>query len=126
MQSMLSDRGIKFKWHQEHTFYWYQTHRHYLNIFVPIIKPDATKGNLCIVPADNWHRKDPDTWERIEWGGSMRAVDDPRCPTHTKLMDDWRDNCMATVPYKLDDIAVTPHLKAGDVLLVSDWVALRP
>jgi ectoine hydroxylase-related dioxygenase (phytanoyl-CoA dioxygenase family) len=111
-----TEGGIDFKWHQDHeSFFVNQSHRNYVNFWAPVIKPDRSKSNLSVIPADNFRQRRPDLWDRLEWGGAASAV--WRDGT-TIISDDFRGGLHGTLDFRLEELAETPELDAGDVLLM--------
>ncbi|MEO5901343.1 MAG: hypothetical protein ABIR68_14620, partial [Ilumatobacteraceae bacterium] len=42
-----TDAGVNFPWHQDHeSFYMVQNHFDYVNFYLPIVKPTASKSNV--------------------------------------------------------------------------------
>ena len=115
-------RGIFFAWHQDHeSFFETQNHYDYLNFYIPIVKPSVDKSNLSIVPFDVLQREAPGTYRYVWRGGATRfgnlgpwqvAVKDDGCTVHF-------------IRGNLDRIAYTPHLAAGDLLLMRGDVIHR-
>lgn len=111
-----TENGIDFRWHQDHeSFFINQTHQNYLNVYIPVIKPQREKSNLSLIPADAFRDRCPDLWKRLQWGG---AVSTAWRDGKTWLADDWRGGLHGTLDFPLDDLAVTPLLAAGDALLM--------
>lgn len=108
--------GINFGWHQDHESYFiHQTHRHYLNVYIPVVKPERAKSNLSIVPADNFAEAMPTLWARLEGRGAatFRQEGD-----RLSISDDWAGGLIGEPVTHLDNIAETPTLDAGDALLM--------
>ena len=107
--------GIDFPWHQDDESWFYvQNHRDYLNFYMPVVKPDPLRSNLSIVPFDRLQARLPDTY-RVVVGRGARGF--------TKLgrIDvayDTDGGSLHRVRGSLDDLAETPELEAGDLLLV--------
>ncbi len=110
------ENGIDFKWHQDHeSFFLHQSHRDYLNIFIPVIKPVFEKTNLSLVPADRFWDVAPELWSRLEWGGAATATWDGR---KTVISNDWCGGVHGEISCHLDSLAETPYLAAGDALIL--------
>ena len=108
--------GINFGWHQDHESYFInQTHRNYLNVYIPVVKPKAAKSNLTIVPVDNFAEAVPELWSRLEGGGAstFRQQGGRRW-----ISDDCAGGVIGELDFDLDDLAETPELRAGDALLM--------
>jgi len=69
------DRGINTPWHQDHESYFlFQEHWHYLNFYIPIVKPKATESNVCVLPFDALRKNGPEFYSRLKGGGAARFV----------------------------------------------------
>lgn len=102
--------------HQDHDgYYLFQNVAHYLNFYIPIIKPDPEKSNLSLVPFDLLQARDPRTFARLMGRGASRLR--PLKSGQTQVLDDalgdrWLMNC------PVQEIAITPTLHAGDLLIM--------
>jgi hypothetical protein len=115
-------RGINFAWHQDHeSFFTIQNHYDYLNFYIPIIKPRRDKSNLSIVPFDAFEREAPRTCERTRRGGAARFF--PFGRRTLVLYDDA--GSFHVMRRNIEEIAHTPHLDAGDLLLIRGDVVHR-
>ena len=109
------DRGINTPWHQDHESYFiFQEHRHHLNFYIPIIKPNAAELNLCVVPFDRLQKKGPEFYSRLKGGGASRFLPNG---SQTTVIDDETDGSYR-MPFDIAQLAVTPNLSAGDLLLL--------
>jgi hypothetical protein len=111
-----TENGIDFDWHQDHESYFiHQTHRNYLNLYIQVIKPERTRTNLSVIPIDNFKRRSPDVWGKLEWGGASGArVNSGK----TAISDDCHGGIHGTLDYDIEALAETPELFAGDALLL--------
>jgi hypothetical protein len=110
-----TERGVRFEWHQDHgSYYFFQTHANYLNLYIPIIKPSVEKSNLSVVPFDALARQSPDVAKWTMWSGATSVM--PHGSGQLLVSD--QSGCARTVPFRFDDIACTPQLIAGDLLLI--------
>ncbi len=108
-------RGFKPLWHQDHeSFFSIQNHYDYLNFYIPINKPRKDKSNLCIIPFDVLERESPKTFRRVVRGGAAR-FSRMRNRTVVHLDDTGSIHWMRQ---DLDQLAYTPELEAGDLLLL--------
>ena len=108
-------RGISFNWHQDHeSYFYYQNHTDYLNLYIPVFKPLKNKSNLCVVPFDDLERHSPKTFRRVVGGGACQTYDlggrqlvlqDHECTTHLANTD-------------IERLVFTPQLEAGDLLVM--------
>lgn len=108
-------RGINFAWHQDHESYFtIQNHYDYLNFYIPIVKPRKDKSNLCIVPFDAFEREAPKTFRRVLRGGAARFI--PMGRRTLVYFDD--SGSVHLMNRNIEDLGHTPHLDAGDLLLI--------
>jgi len=108
-------RGIVFNWHQDHESYFLtQNHYDYLNFYIPIMKPQRDKSNLCIVPFDVLERESPEMFRHVARSGAAtcHAIGRRQILVHD---DSGSLHAGATT---FDGMAVTPQLEAGDLLLL--------
>ena len=108
--------GINFGWHQDHESYFiHQTHRNYLNVYIPILKPDRERSNLSVVPADNFSKAAPDLWQALEGRGASTFRQEGG---RLWISDDCSGGSVGELDFHLDTIAETPELGPGDALLL--------
>jgi hypothetical protein len=110
------EQGISFPWHQDHeSFFLYQQHAHYLNFYVPIVKPDPKHSNLCLVPFDRLSAAlAAAEFQRLVGGGATRFFPEGG---HTRVCDDERGEEFV-LPIDIEGLKVTPELEPGDLLLM--------
>lgn len=107
-------RGISFPWHQDHeSFFLYQDHSHYLNLYIPLVKPDSNKSGVCLIPFDQLLARWPAAAQQFVGGGASRFV--PTGDSTTVLNDETDQE--STLPFNVESIAVTPQISARDLLL---------
>jgi hypothetical protein len=108
-------RGVKFNWHQDHESYFlFQTHVNYLNLYIPIVKPRRDKSNLCVIPFDVLERESPDTFRASVFRGATTVH--PLGEGQFLVHDD--SGAGQAVPINFDDIAAIPQMDAGDLLIL--------
>lgn len=62
-------------WHQDHeSYYAANDHHNYINLYVPIRKPDRSLTNLCVVPFDKLRNACPPVHDACLNGGASRFV----------------------------------------------------
>jgi hypothetical protein len=91
----------------------FQNHRDYLNIWVPIIKPELDKSNLSIIPFDAIKARSASLHDRLAGGGATDFV------THKGrhwLVDNMNGRRF-DIGFDLGELSVTPQLAAGDALI---------
>ena len=105
--------GINFGYHQDHeSWFLYKDHKNYLNIWVPILKPDPALSNVVVINFEKLFRDHPELIflknygaTRFESGSPSRMVDD-----NTGIVTEFNFN--------LEEYAECPHLDAGDALVM--------
>jgi ectoine hydroxylase-related dioxygenase (phytanoyl-CoA dioxygenase family) len=102
------------EWHQEHgSYYLFQTAKNYLNFYTVIKKPDSNLSNLKIIPTSNIIKFLPEYANQIlEHGATRYFVEN----NTTTMFDEFLDKII-TLPLNIEDIAVTPMLSEGDMLV---------
>lgn len=111
----ISTDVIKFNWHQDHeSWYVLQHHYHYLNFYIPVIKPDPNLSGLSIVPFDVLENLIPDYIDKIKNNGATRYRPNDNI-THVINEDVGYEY---TLPINLDTISISPTLNPGDLLLL--------
>ena len=104
-------RSINLPYHQDHeSFFLCNEHYHYLNAWMVIEKGDPEHSNLTIVPFDRLAEKSQLLHDFCIGNGATVIADG-----HLK-----NDNIGSwyKLDFDIDEIAITPHMEAGDVLLV--------
>jgi hypothetical protein len=104
-------RSINFPYHQDsESFFVCREHYYYLNAWIVIEKGDPAHSNLTVVPFDKLQEVAPVTCQFLAGNGA------------TDIEDGWIHNYSLGTRYPLDfdldAIAVTPHMEAGDLLLL--------
>ena len=103
------------EFHTDHQiFYFLQQFYNYLNFWIPIIKPDINKSGITIIPFDKLAELMPSHVEKIINSGATRYITDGNT---TKFINDGTGE-ETILPRNINEIAVSPELSAGDVLLM--------
>jgi len=114
--------GIDFPWHQDHeSWFTIQNHYDYLNFYMPIVKPDASRSNLSIIPFDTLQRAAPKAHRHLVGAGATHFG----TVRGRWLMFDDATGAVHRIEGNLDDYAHTPQLNAGDLLLLRGDVIHR-
>lgn len=102
--------------HQDiQSWFTYQNHVDYLNFWIPIIKPVYEKSNLSILPLDTLRARCPAAYERTVKQGALRFFSTKK--GKAKLVD--ASGGRSTIyDFHLDDVAFTPLVSAGDLLIL--------
>lgn len=106
-------------WHQDlEEWYCFQQHRNCLKFWMPIVKADPARSNLTIAPLDRLNQASPRAYDVLMThephrvtrlaNGKTRVMVDSDDPDHTADFE---------LDVDLEDVAVTPPLDAGDLLL---------
>lgn len=118
-----TDGDLGLGWHQDSvSYYAYQDHYDYLNFYIPIVKPVRARSNLSVIPFDALSARSPELCRAIRGKGATRFVVKRGA---TIVHDHARGGRHGVLPYALDELAVTPELAAGDLLLVRGDVIHR-
>jgi hypothetical protein len=104
-------------------------HLNYLNFWIPLRKTEPAKSNLTVIPFDALRAKSPHDHRRLLGSGGHRFV-----PTNGKtavfgnygeILDGGDASPQWVMDFNLEDIATTPTLEAGDLLLMRGDVIHR-
>jgi ectoine hydroxylase-related dioxygenase (phytanoyl-CoA dioxygenase family) len=108
------ERGTDTKWHQDHESY-FQTgdHKDYLNIWVPIIKPDAALSNLGVINFEKLFELDPNA-KFLQGLGATRFF----VKNGVTMLHNENDDSTYTIPFDINTIADYPELNAGDAIII--------
>jgi hypothetical protein len=118
-----TDGGQRFSWHQDReSYYFTQTHYHYLNFYIPIIKPDIKKSNLSLVPMNRLQERSPELYDQLLGRGACLVEETQQKMT---FFNENEGGEYGSVTYDLSEIAETPELKSGDLLLLRGDVIHR-
>jgi hypothetical protein len=114
--------GVNEPWHQDHESYFlYQQHYHYLNFWIPIVKPEPSRSNLSFVPYDTLGVRAPWLHDRLLGGGATRGL----IERGRGLIQFDDQGGRAHLDCALDELAECPALNAGDLLLLRGDVLHR-
>lgn len=105
-----------FKWHQDHeSYYMYQQHYHYLNVYLPVIKPEKHLTNLALLPFDVIAEHCPEMHDKLTGrGATYYFAKDGK----TMVYDTEQDRKLGEFPFDIDELAYVPELQEGDLLLL--------
>ena len=103
---------VKFDWHQDHeTYYLWQNSYHTLNYWIPLIKPNPQESGVKVIPFDRLGSAQ----SLIQSRGASRFTQ--VCNKFTQMHDDDQGQ-VYTLKFNIDDLAETPTLGVGDLLLM--------
>jgi hypothetical protein len=101
-------------WHTDHkSYYAVQDHYHYLNFWMPIVKPRPDKSGLGLVPMDRLAKAVPEAYRAVLRRGAA-SVREGFLFYET---DDGRTGKVDCPTVLVDDIAVAPDVSPGDVIV---------
>jgi hypothetical protein len=104
----------KLGWHTDHkSYYTVQDHYHYLNFWMPILKPRPDKSGLGLVPMDRLREAAPDVFAAVVRRGAA-SVRDGVLRYET---DDGRIGTLPCPDSVVNAIAVAPDVSPGDVIV---------
>jgi len=107
--------GIRFPWHQDHEDYFsFYDHVNYLNFYIPIAKPSASRSNVCVIPFDRLFQSIPMQVDAVLGKGARTFSP---LENTTEVRDDETDE-RTTWPINIEDLCETPQLEAGDLLIL--------
>lgn len=110
---------VDFGWHQDHeSYYSLQQHYNYLNFYIPIIKPDSKKTGMSLVPFDLI----PEEYASKLIGSGATGFDPTGNSTRVVNDDTGEEFYM---PLNIVDLAVSPELMPGDLLIMRGDVIHR-
>jgi hypothetical protein len=107
-----------FPFHMDHdSFLMHQCHRHYVNLYVYVVKPDPTKSGLSLIPWSACQEHFGHLCPELEFSGAKQfAVGEDGVPF---IRDDFKrgESAVHKIGVHFDEISQTPHMRAGDALL---------
>jgi hypothetical protein len=114
--------GVDFPWHQDYEAYFLlQDHYHYLNFYMPVVKPDAATGNVSVIPFDVLKERDRALHDKALGGGARWLVTERGC---TRVLHHSMGEEEA-LDWDIGELAVTPELEVGDLFLLRGDVIHR-
>ena len=105
---------MNLDWHQDHgTYLFFKNHNSVLKFYIPIVKPDVEKSGLSVLSYKTLAEYDSAGAERLKGKGATRFFPEGN---RTKVIEDdinqeWYLNV------NIEDIKISPKIKAGDLLL---------
>jgi len=106
---------INFGWHQEHeSYYKFQQLHNYINLYIPIIKQEATRSGLAVVPADRLKASVPnDQFQIMSRGAAHYSCTENQSILHDDVFDE-----KFNISVSLDKIKHVPEILPGDLLVL--------
>jgi hypothetical protein len=106
--------GVDFDWHQDHeSYFFFNNHLDYLNIYVPIYKEDPELSNVRVIDFEKLIDRDSRMAFLKGYGATRLTVTDGK----TTLQDDNTDTTYQ-LDFDINTIADCPHLSVGDALIM--------
>jgi hypothetical protein len=115
-RSYFDNQLTQFGWHQDHEPY-FKSRDSYnaANFWIPIIKPVADQSGIMLLPNDLLEEKCPAIFaDRIVGKGAKTLIPHR---SYTVMIDDDLDQ-KTILPFNIEDIAVTPSITEGDLLIM--------
>ena len=105
--------GINFGYHQDHeSWFLYKDHKNYLNIWVPILKPDPLLSNVVVINFEKLFKDHPELKFLKDYGATRFESGFP-----SRMVDD-NTGVITEFDFNLEDYAECPYLNAGDALVM--------
>jgi hypothetical protein len=105
-----------FSYHQDReSYYLWQTHEGYLNFYIPLIKPDRERSNLTVLPFDRIKLRSPEAHAKLVGKGAHMLEESDE---GTDIVDESMDGGNLRLGFSAHEIAETPLLSPGDLLLL--------
>jgi hypothetical protein len=110
---------VNYTWHQDFDLL-AQDPVDYLNLYMPVAKPVVEKTNLSVVPFDVLRARAPTAFAQLkDRRGLVFERRDTTCSGTTEYSaTDTRDGRTESIEVDFDQLAVTPHLAAGDLMML--------
>ena len=108
--------GINFPFHQDHdSWFLYGDHSNYLNVWIPIIKPNYDITNLSIINLYKLLNDHPELQFLENYGATEFTTGN-----QSKIID-YNNDKTIELDFDLNLYAETPHLNAGDALVMRGY-----
>jgi hypothetical protein len=97
-------------------------HINYLNFWVPVAKPDPAKSNVVVVPFDKLRARSQSAYDALVGSGGHRLI--PKAGTtevfgnYGGILDGGERPPVLVLDFDIEDVAETPSLALGDLLLM--------
>jgi hypothetical protein len=129
MSMFFNNKKINFGWHQDHEiqYLWQSTQE--LNFWIPIIKQHPTQDGISLIDFEELKSHlSLEIYTQLLNGtaGGFKLLDNEHTLWHNESI--WRDEVdqqKTVLPINFDQIAVTPEISPGDVLLLRGNVIHR-
>lgn len=105
-------------------------HFHYLNFWIPVMKPDQLLSNVGVIPLDSLRSRSEEAFARLEGSGGRRLIPvDGRTAVFGNSGEVLNEGDFGEPEFWIDfdvsEVEVVPALKAGDLLLLRGDVVHR-
>lgn len=110
---------ISFSWHQDYDpHYFQQESYHALNFWIPLIKPDPKESGLSVIP---FNKLPSNMQEGLIGQGAKQFT----CGNNSTTVIDYDSGRKWSIGVNIDDIAESPILYPGDLLLMRQDIIHR-
>jgi hypothetical protein len=110
------EHGVNFGYHQDHeSWFLYGDHTNYLNIWVPIIKPDTTLTNVVVLDLDKLIQDHSELAFLKNYGATSFESG------ATSYIFDDNTGAKIELAFDLDEYAECPLMKEGDALIMRGY-----
>jgi ectoine hydroxylase-related dioxygenase (phytanoyl-CoA dioxygenase family) len=104
-------------WHQDSlTYFFYQSHKDFVIIWTPIIKPTPALGNLSVFPYDEFKKADAGIFVGRRHKGAASFHHNGERSVFQ--LSDAAEDSLLKVGFNLNDRQVTPEVAVGDVVVM--------
>ncbi len=104
-------------WHQDSlTYYLFQTHKDFVIIWTPIIKPTSSSGNLSLFPYKEFRKADEKFFKLRKDKGSAHFYQ--KGTKNIFHITDSKEDSVLNVNFNLNELQFTPEVEIGDVLIM--------
>ena len=114
---------VNYTWHQDFDVL-AQDLVNYVNLYIPIRKPERRKTNLTIAPYDQLARESPAAYRHLK-NGSGRTLSLIDGTEARYRVVDARNYSESVLEFRLETCALTPELDEGDLLVLRSDVLHR-
>ena len=106
--------GVDFDWHQDHeSYFFFNDHLNYLNIYVPIYKDNVALSNVRVIDFEKLISKDPSAAFLKGYGATRFTVKDGKT-----IINDDNNDTVHQLDFDINDISDCPELDVGDALIM--------
>ncbi|HEY4181387.1 MAG TPA: hypothetical protein VGM90_31290 [Kofleriaceae bacterium] len=97
-------------------------HIDYLNFWVPVAKPDPAKSNVVVIPFDTLRARSQEAYDALVGSGGHRLIRNASWTdvfgNYGGILDERERTRELVLDFSIDDLAETPLLAQGDLLIM--------